>query len=354
MKKLGIIVGSLGRGGAERVSIYLAAYFRNHGWDCDIITLSKQENEYELSNGIKRYIAYETQTGVLGKIKKLREKIKESSPDIILIMDTPLCTYTVLSMIGLKIPFIVSERNDPTHFSGNKLNIKIARFFMKKANGFVFQTNDAKRFYEKSLHGKGTVIPNPLVIENLPEVYSGEREKRIAAVGRLHMQKNHAMLIRAFAEVHKKYSEYFLDIYGEGPLENELKKLCCELGISDYVCFHGNVTDVVERIKKSAMFVMPSDFEGMPNALIEAMAVGLPCISTDCPIGGPKDLIENDVNGLLVKVGDDTELVKKITHFIENTKLAEKCGKSAANIRRKLDSNLIGKCWLEYFEKILI
>ena len=99
---------------------------------------------------------------------------------------------------------------------------------------------------------------------------------------------------------------------------------------------------------------MSSDFEGMPNALIEAMAVGLPCISTDCPIGGPKDLIENEVNGQLVKVCDDVEMVKKITYFIENPTLAEICGKSAVNIRRKLDSDLIGKCWLEYFEKILI
>lgn len=353
LKKLGIIVGSLTRGGAERVSIYIASYFKSHGWDCDIITFTKQENEYELPDGIKRFIAYENKAGIFEKIIKLRNKIKESAPDIVLIMGTPLCTYAVPALAGSKIPFAVSERNSPAHFSGNKLNIKIARFFMKKANGFVFQTNEAKMFYDKTLHGRGTVISNPVMTENLPKAYFGKREKRIAAVGRLHMQKNHKMLIKAFEKIHKNFPEYYLDIYGEGVLEKELKQLCRELGVDKFVLFHGNVADAAERIKNSAMYVMPSDFEGIPNALIEAMAVGLPCISTDCPCGGPRELIENKVNGLLVKVNDIDELADAVSYCIENPETAEKYGKKAAEIRRSLDADIIGAMWKNYLEKLL-
>lgn len=353
MKKLGIIVGSLGRGGAERVSIYLASYFKSHDWECDIITITKMENEYELPENINRYIAYEKRPDVFSAIKKIRDKIKESSPDAVLIMDTPLCTYAVPALIGLKIPFVVSERNDPAHFSGNKLNIKIARIFMKKAIGFVFQTKDAKLFYDKALHGRGTVIPNPLMNEKLPEIYSGERAKKIAAVGRLHMQKNHKMLIKAFAIIHKIYPEYYLDIYGDGPLKEELKQLCCELAVDDFVCFHGNVPDVVERIKNSAMYVMSSDFEGMPNALIEAMAVGLPCISTDCPCGGPKDLIENGANGMLTKTGDTNAFADAMKYIIENPEAAADYGKKASYVRERLAADKIGAEWMNYFENKL-
>ncbi len=353
MKKIDIIIGSLGRGGAERMSIYLASYFISRGLDCDIITFSKQKNEYELPDGIKRYIAYENSANSFEKIKKIRDRIKESSPDAVLIMCTPLCTYAVPALAGLNIPFAVSERNDPTHFAGNKLSIKIARTLMKEASGFVFQTNDAKAFYDKALHGKGTVIPNPLVNEYLPEVFSGKREKRIAAVGRLHMQKNHEMLIKAFAEVHKIYPEYYLDIYGEGSQKEKLKQLCYKLNIDNFVLFHGNVPDVLEKIRNSAMYVMTSDFEGMPNALIEAMAVGLPCISTDCPCGGPKDLIENGVNGILTKVGDINETIRAIKFFIGNPDTAEIFGRTAANVRKKLDSKIIGERWLIYLKKEL-
>lgn len=353
MNKLGIVIGSLGRGGAERVSIYIASYFKSHGWDCDIITLSKQTNEYELPVGIKRYVSYENNVSIPQKIYKIRSKIKESSPDIILIMDTPLCTYTVPALTGLKIPFIVSERNDPTHFSGNRLNIKIARHLMKKASGFVFQTNDAKKFYDKALNSRGVVIPNPLVCENLPEAYTGKREKRIVSVGRLHMQKNHRLLINAFADVHKEHPDYYLDIYGEGGLEAELKNLCHSLNIEDYVDFKGNVTDIPEKIKAASMFVMPSDFEGMPNALIEAMAVGLPCISTNCPIGGPKDLIKNGINGTLINVGNISELSKAINFYIEHSEIASNHGRKAIEVREKLDSNIVGAMWMEYVEKVI-
>ncbi len=352
VKKLAIIVDSLVRGGAERVSIYLASYFKCHGWDCDIITFVKRNNEYELPKNIKRYVACENGTNIVCRIKKLREKINESNPDIGLIMGTPLCTYAIPALSRLKIPFVVSERNAPAFFAGNKLNIKIARLMMKKADGFVFQTNDSKNFYDKILGGRGVVIPNPLN-KNISEAYLGTRNKSISAVGRLIKQKNHKLLLSAFTEIHKSYSDYFLDIYGEGTLEFELKKMCIELNISEFVRFHGNVTDVTERIKKSAMFVMSSDFEGMPNALIEAMAVGLPCISTDCPCGGPRDLIENNVNGLLVKVNNINEMLSAIKYYIENPEAAEAHGKKAVEIRQKLDSELIGAKWMEYFEEKL-
>lgn len=351
--KLGIVLESLARGGAERVSIYLAEYFRKRGWECDFITLTKADNEYQLPDGINRFIAYTAKPNAVFAIKKIREKIRESNPDIVLIMETSLCTYTVSALAGLRMPFVVSERNDPGHFAGNRLNIKIARFLMKKANGFVFQTKGAKEFYDKPLKGRGTIIPNPLN-GKISGIYMEQREKKIVAVGRLVEQKNQKLLINAFAGIHKKYIDYFLDIYGEGELENELRQLCAKLGIGKFVRFHGNVTDVVEQIKNAAVFVMPSYYEGMPNALIEAMSVGMPCIATDCPCGGPHELIDNNVNGILVKVDNVEEMERAIGYYLEHPDIAAKHGEKALEIRKKLNPDVIGDKWVGYFEKILM
>ena len=354
-KNIALLCASLSRGGAERVLISLAKYFKNNGYDAKIITSYKVDNEYEIPEGIKRI----NLTGKInssgnfisrtfGSIKELRKTIKKEDIDILIIMGTPNCIYGITGSIFTKAKVIVSERNDPRHFTGKRSTKFLSRFLMKFADRFVFQTEDAKKFYDKQLKGRGTVIHNPILVDNLPEFFTGDREKTIVSMGRLNPQKNQKMLIDAFAEISEKIPEYKLIIYGEGSLRNDLESQIKELHLEDKISLPGNFLDVHERIKKASLFVMSSDFEGMPNALIEAMALGLPCISTDCPCGGPKELIENNKNGVLVPVNDESALVKQMLKIINNKEYATSISKEAVKIKNHLDIKNIGKQWEDY------
>lgn len=351
MKKLIIYNTSLSRGGAERVTVYLAEYMVKNGVACDIITQKIAKNEYDVPEGVVRKCLTAGQ-GFLAKICELRNLIKQSHADVMLIMGVPNCIYASVAAIGLKIKVVVSERNDPANFLGKTIVKHVSRFLMKLADGFVFQTHDAKLYYDKKLKGRGAVIFNPLFTEGLPDAYEGERTKSIVTAGRLATQKNQKLLISAFAKVSEKHPEYKLIIYGEGPLRDRLEAQVKELGLDGKVQLPGNVSDLCEHTKGAAMFVMSSDFEGMPNALIEAMAIGLPCISTDCPCGGPRELVENKENGILVPVGDVEAMAAAMVELIENGELAEKIGRNAQQIRNRLDCDLIGKQWIEYLANL--
>ena len=355
MNNLIIYVNSLQRGGAEHVSINLADYMMKHNVPCVLLTDEVRENEYAAPNGVAR-----VSLGMKGNkflqyfkyILKLRGEIKKTGADTLLIMDIPQCLLAIPATFGLRVRVIVSERNDPNHIPGKKIVYKVSRFFMKYADGFVFQTEDAKKFYDNYLEGRGTIISNPLFVEKLPEIYKGNRKNTIVSVGRLAAQKNHKLLINAFAELSKQYPEYDLIIFGEGPLRQELQRQIDSFGLQGKISLPGNKSDVLDRIRDAAIFVLSSDYEGMPNVLLEAMGLGIPCISTDCPCGGPRSIIKHEVNGLLFPVGDVDELVKQMTFYIEHPRLAMQIGKNATVIRNELDAEKICSQWYDYLESV--
>lgn len=352
MEKLILYNETLARGGAEHVMVYLAGHFVRSGVPCEIVTNRIAEKEYPVPEGVRR-ISVPEKTGYIRTILKLRKIFKKSGADTILAMGTSLCLYVIPACFGLKIRVVISERNDPAHFDGKKIVKIISQFLMRAADDYVFQTEDAKKYYSKSLKNRGTVIFNPLFTENLPEICStGERTKLIAAIGRLTPQKNQNMLLDAFAKIAEDYPEYNLVIYGEGKLRNSLQEKINSLHLENRVSMPGNVPDVLERIKDAAVFVLSSDFEGMPNALIEAMALGMPCISTDCPCGGPRELIKNGENGLLTPVGDAAAMEAALRKMLDNPADAAAMGLEATKIRQKLNMDKIGEQWLTYLKNI--
>lgn len=344
MKKLAIL-SSLSRGGAEHVSVYLAEYMVHHGIPCDFITLSKGEREYTLPQGVRRL-------NVGGRsIFKLRKTLRESGADLLLVMSVPMCIFAIPAVVGLPMKTVVSERNAPEHSTAKPPVKYFSRFLMRFADGYVFQTQQAKEFYDRMLGGRGAVIPNPLFTEHLPQAYFGQpRKKQIVSVGRLEPQKNQALLIDAFARIAGRFPDYGLTIYGEGSLHRDLERRVSKYGLTERVSLPGNIPDVLEKIQKASLFVFTSDYEGIPNALIEAMALGLPCISTDCPCGGPASLIRSGENGVLVEVGDEDGLVQAIEALLVESERAESMGIKAAEIRQLLDINIIGKQWKDYLD----
>ena len=196
------------------------------------------------------------------------------------------------------------------------------------------------------------MLDNPLDTSRIPARYEGERKRNVVAAGRLHEQKNFDLLIRAFARFYKTHHDYSLVIYGEGPEKERLQKTASSLGIAGAVELAGQSKTLLTDINDSGMFVLSSDYEGMPNVLIEAMACGLPCIATDCPIGGVRSLLSSGENGLLIPVGDEDALYEAMRKLADDESYAAWLGQRAAGVRNRLDEALVAANWREYLADV--
>lgn len=360
---------NLKKGGAERVISILANEFINNN-EVTILTLMNMKDSYELSPNIKRIRVDKNDSYSLNPLKKVLKKLSiarlvkfkkeiiNEHPDVIIsFLPEPslrLMFVRKFSKKLQKIPVIISIRNDP-NIEYKSLIIKhLMKYLYKSVDGMVFQTTDAKAYFDDIINFKNTeIIANPINDEFL----NGLNQKvikynRIVTVGRLEPQKNHKLLIDVFARVIKKYPDYTLEIYGEGSLRDELSKLINNLGVQNNVKLCGQVDDVKEKLLSSKIFVLSSDYEGMPNALMEAMALGLPCISTNCPCGGPKELIDNGKSGLLIPVNDKDALYKSIIDLINDEKLLENISKNAINIRKNNNAKVIVNKWKTFIKKV--
>ena len=219
--------------------------------------------------------------------------------------------------------------------------------------GWAFVATDGKNIdiktekeLKKSIQKKGIIIPNP-INGNLPERYFGERKKEIVTSCRLHPQKNLKMMIDAFKLLADSYPEYKLIIYGQGVLEDELRKYISLLNLNNKVFLPGFEKNVMKKIVDSKMFVSSSDYEGISNSMLEAMGMGLPVVVTDCPIGGARMMITNNQNGILVPVGDTLALYNGMKKIIEDDEFAELLSNNAYKIRELYPLEKIAKKWID-------
>lgn len=354
MKKIIIVTRNMHGGGAERVIAQLANYFYDKGNICDIITINNEKVLYELNQQIKLTpIGEKSKNKLVDKIlrySELRKIILQASPDIVLSMPEDIGIYVILALRGTKIPVYVSERNNPWVMPDVKITRILRKMMYPFARGIIFQTEMAKSFFSKSIQKKGIVLGNPVDDRRIPQPFAGEREKVIVAAGRLDRQKNFPLLIRAFSMNAEKHPEYKLIIFGEGELKKELEELVEKLKLHDKVSLPGRKSDVLMKMRNAAMFVLSSDYEGLPNILIEAMCMGMPVISTDCPSGGPKQLIENEINGILVPVNDVEKMAQAIDRMT-NAIYAEKLGNEAFKLRKKITSRQVFEEWESFLLK---
>lgn len=320
MKKVLFYIDSMQKGGANRVMANLVDFFSKKRYEVilinDIISDSKVP-EYELNPLARRIILNVAESNALlsnlKRIKKLRKIILEEYPDCILSFMGPPNVRMLLASMFLSCRKIVSVRNDPNREYGkNKIKKIVTNGIFGLADGCVFQTEDASKYFSKRVRRKSTIIVNPVdeVFFNTP---SSEKRKNIITVGRLYPQKNHKLLIQAFANISPKYPDEKLIIFGDGPLKDELEKYASSLGIEEHVIFPGTISNVNIELSKAKVFVLSSDYEGLPNALMEAMACGTAVISTNCPCGGPKYLLEKSNSGILVPCNNVNEMAKAIS-----------------------------------------
>jgi glycosyltransferase involved in cell wall biosynthesis len=220
------------------------------------------------------------------------------------------------------------------------------------ADGVVLQTKQSMNFFPKKVQQKSVIMSNPLNPAFLNKRYVGERENVIVTVGRLDENKNQAMLIHAFSHIATEFPNLKLVIYGDGECKGKLEDLVRSKNLMDRVTLPGSISDVPEHIYNARIFALTSNTEGMPNTIIEAMALGLPVISTDCPCGGPAELIEDGVNGLLVPVGDAFALADAFRKILVDTELEHKLQENSAKITQKLAPDKVNKEWRDYLNSL--
>ena len=335
-KKILFYIDCMQMGGANRVMANLVDYF--------------DTKEYEVSASVDRVYLKNSDNRLLKnyiRMRELRSIIKSEKPDTVVSFMGPPNIRLLLSTIGLNTKKIVSVRNDPYFEYGKGIRKIVVNILFLLADGCVFQTDEAKQYFLNRIKNKSIIIYNP-VNEKFYKTKRVDIKKEIVVIGRLQKQKNPMIAVKAFARVANDYPDYKLVFYGDGELRSEIESFSKDKGLSDRIVIKGRVDDVELRLSQAAIYILCSDFEGMPNALMEAMAVGVPAISTDCPCGGPRTLIGKENQGILVPCGDDNAISNAISDILNSKSLQEEMSKSERERAKDFVPQKILKAWESY------
>lgn len=364
-------ITTLDRGGAERAISNIALALKKNGNKITFITTLSSRSSY--NNDIKiisllndeqiKFHNYLIKFNYVGIVlaylyrniisyKKLRYLLKTYKPDLVVSFLCEPNIRTVLASLGLNIKTILSVRNDPKIEYRHYLHEVLAHLLFKKASGIVFQTVDAQNFFDKEIRNKSVIIPNFINEEFINHAIFNGKRKNIVTTGRLVIQKNHKLLIKAFKNISKEFEDNLI-IYGDGDYKSELERYIKLLGLEKRVFLPGNVYNVADSIYDAKLFVLTSDYEGMPNSLMEAMALGLPCISTDCPCGGPRFLF-NDSSGILVPINNEKQLTNELRRILSDESLRNDLGNKARLRSLDFKESFIVNQWQNHINKIFI
>lgn len=347
--KLIVSIATIGSGGAERVLSVLSNNFVQEFDSVEYVLWKHSEIFYTVNPNVT-IIDIEKKCGSKNELKKIRwfrKYIRQNPSSIILSFLYPYSFRVLISLMGIRRNIIVAERRDPRKVKGGKIFRILRDVLYIKAKKILVQTPSNSNGYSCWLQNKINTIPNPI---NLPEKFQGialttVKNNTIVSVGRLIPEKNHEMLINAFAKFSKNHPEFKLIIYGEGPLRNKLSLLINSLKMTSKIDLAGNHKDVISKIASARLFILSSISEGMPNALFEAMAIGLPCISTR--VNASCDYIIDKKNGILINQKDENHLIEAMELIVNNKDFAEELGQNATYVNKILNPDKIGEKWIK-------
>lgn len=327
-KRILFVTGSMGRGGAERVISLLSDYYVNKGYKVDILLLlHSNASGYRLNPNVGIIdISNDTRKALLDIPRLIivtRKILRKVNPDTIVCFMAQNILITGLANLGLHYKLIVSERIDPAAVKRNFLFKLILNRIYATCDKTIFQTKRARSYFPKKVQANSVIIPNPVSVECFAK---DTPVPKIVTAGRLTEQKNQALLINAFFNIVKVHPEFELYIYGVGPQKEALESLINNLGLNETVRLMGNSDHLHKDISDASLFVLPSNFEGLSNVLLESMMMGIPTISTDC--AGSDEVIVDGYNGLLVPVGNQEKLETAIINVIEDRSLARNLSKN--------------------------
>lgn len=355
--KILIYISSLTAGGAEKVVSLMANYWSDKHKVVLLTDSSPEDDFFQIDKEVTRISTNfrNSKKNILQKIWlhisrliQLRNVVKKEYPDVIISHMDITNVRMLIATYGLKIPVIVEDHNNP-ELKGMAQPWKALKpFSYKQAYRIVLLTKDLLNYYPKTLYNYNKIvyIANPL---NIPKIISDSIEVSIEnpsfiALGSLTDQKGFDMLLDAYVKVLHKRPNWKLTILGEGILRDQLTQQIKDLGLEKHVSMPGRVNNPYTALKNANIYVMSSRFEGFPVALCEAMGVGLPCISFDCPTG-PSDIIENGINGLLVDYMDVDKLSDTMLLLSEDTVLQDRLASEALTINKTLHLDIIMSQW---------
>lgn len=341
-KKVGIAIHSLAHSGAERVAASWASYLAQQGHDVFVAVYACNEDTYDLDARVRVVPVANTleayfQMTKIKQLRSIRQIIRREKPEVLISFLPKMQITMMLATWGMKLKRVETVRNNPwtdTDVAGKR---SLWDMCFRRSNGIVVQTKEQAQYFPQKLQKKITVISNPISndFSSRQKKYEDAGVCRFVSVARINPQKNYPMMIRAFAQATQKDPRYSLDIYGAGSPEavRELQALIQQLGIEQSITLCGWKKNISEILPAYDGFLMSSNYEGMPNALAEAMATGLVCLSTDCRTG-PKDMIDPDVNGYLATTGDTESFAEGIQKMIQMD--GQQCTAMGAAARKKI------------------
>lgn len=362
--KVTLVIYAMGLGGAERVMSIVANYWATHDWDVTLLTLVDRSRPpfYTLDSRIKLQ-----QLGIAGdsanpiaairniwyRVKVLRKAIAASQPDVVISFMNTASVLTLLACWKLNIPVIVSKRIYPALSEATKVWRLLMKWLYPYADLIVVLTQSALKFYPADRGYRAMVVPNPVIVP-LDEVPTEKLlpTPTLIAVGRLDSQKGFDLLLQAFSQIQAKYPDWHLTILGDGPSKSALAELRSQLQLTDRVHFPGKVTNVQAHLRQSDIFVMSSRCEGFPNALCEAMACGLPVISTDC-LSGPADIITNGVDGILVTAEDIDALAHGLDLLMSDPAKRKQLAQAAPQVLERFALDRVMGIWGEAIDRAI-
>ena len=352
MSKIIVSCATLAAGGAERVLSTLSTPLADK-YDIVIYVMWLDVPIFYDSDNRVIKISIEKEVGRKNDIKKMqwfRSFIKKERPDILLSFLEPFNIRVLISTLGLGVKIFVAERNDPHGVNKYWIVDQIEKTVYRLASKILVQTETIRAFFDGALKERTIVIYNPVNLqeEMVGKALSAEKKNRIVSIARLVPQKNHDILIKAFAIFSENHPDYTLTIYGNGPQGDELRQLAESLGVGNSVSMPGASRTIHEDIINAEMMCLVSSREGMSNSMIESMCLGLPCICTK--VSGAIDLLKDGENGLLINIGDVDGLVEKMNFIADNPDRAKHIGENAAQLYQLLNKEKICKEWIDVLE----
>lgn len=354
--KIATIAYLHGAGGAERQICMLTNALADLENEVHLIILAENEIKYKISDNVMIHdLSSSSKCGFYGIVKRfvaLKKVMKKIQPDISIhfwFQSAYFCAFMDKKYSG---KIVYAERGDPSDKEYNGLLGMIRKTTIKRIDGFVFQSEAAKNYFDHKVREKSIVIHNPVSVpENLYCDPCMHRNKKIVNVGRLYPQKNQKLLVEAFAQVHKKLPDYIMEIYGDGLLEDELRQEIFQLSLDKKVFLYPSRKDIFTVMYESSLFVLSSDYEGMPNVLMEAMALGVPCLTTDYNPGSVKEIIDDGINGYIVPPGNAEVLAKKMIDILQDDNHQELC-RRAQQIRSNHSQKHIYLKWEKFLKEL--